>query len=597
MTRTPLTTSLDRYEVWFLTGSQHLYGPETLKQVADQSRQVAETLGAASGVPVKVVWKPVLTDSEAIRRTALEANAADDVIGLVAWMHTFSPAKMWISGLDALQKPLAHLHTQANVELPWGEIDFDFMNLNQAAHGDREFGYIQTRLGVPRKTIVGHASDPRVQAEFGTWQRAAAGPRGIPQHEARPLRRQHALRRGDRGRQDRGRAALRRAGQHVGRERARRGGRRGIRGRRRRARRRVRGALRGRARAAEGRRPPPVAARRRRDRARPALVPRGGRLRRLHHVVRGPRRPEAAAGPRGAAPHGRGLRLRRRGRLEDRRARAHRERHGRRAPRRRLAHGGLHLRPHARRRAHPRRAHARGLAVAHHDEADPRDPPARHRRQGGPRAPRVHRRPRPRRRRRDERHARSVPPHGERRRERRAAASAAEAARGPRRVEARPRLPDQRRRMAHRGCRAPHGDVDRGRRRRVPRLRRDGDGRTARDRRSRPPCPGSSARCAGTRPTTAWRRASERGRHERHGCPGAHRPSRMEPAGASGVPTMFDVARGPASRTRRCRACSTTSRASRHRPGFAWSRPSPSSRTRRRRPPARWRSGVRDRSG
>src|SRR5215207_5325169 len=175
MTGTPLTTSLDGYEVWFLTGSQHLYGPETLAQVAAQSQQIAEMLDAASDVPVKIVWKPVLTDSDAIRRTALEANAADNVIGLVAWMHTFSPAKMWIAGLDALQKPLAHLHTQANVELPWGEIDFDFMNLNQAAHGDREFGYIQTRLGVPRKTIVGHASDPRVQQEFGTWQRAAAG--------------------------------------------------------------------------------------------------------------------------------------------------------------------------------------------------------------------------------------------------------------------------------------------------------------------------------------------------------------------------------------------------------------------------------------
>ena len=118
---------------------------------------------------------PVLTDSAAIKQVVLEANAAENVIGLVAWMHTFSPAKMWIAGLDALQKPLAHLHTQANVELPWGEIDFDFMNLNQAAHGDREFGYIQTRLGVPRKTIVGHASDPRVQSDLGTWQRAAAG--------------------------------------------------------------------------------------------------------------------------------------------------------------------------------------------------------------------------------------------------------------------------------------------------------------------------------------------------------------------------------------------------------------------------------------
>lgn len=175
MTRTPLTTTLDEYEVWFLTGSQHLYGPETLAQVADQSQQIARTLDDAGEVPVKIVWKPVLTDSASIRRIALEANAAENVIGLVAWMHTFSPAKMWIAGLDALQKPLAHLHTQANVELPWADIDFDFMNLNQAAHGDREFGYIQTRLGVPRKTIVGHASDPRVRQELATWQRAAAG--------------------------------------------------------------------------------------------------------------------------------------------------------------------------------------------------------------------------------------------------------------------------------------------------------------------------------------------------------------------------------------------------------------------------------------
>ncbi|WP_105567020.1 L-arabinose isomerase [Microbacterium halophytorum] len=175
MTRTKLTTSLDHYEVWFLTGSQHLYGPETLAQVAEQSQEVARLLNEAGDVPVKIVWKPVLTGSEEIKRVALEANADDAVIGLIAWMHTFSPAKMWIAGLDALRKPLAHLHTQANVELPWADIDFDFMNLNQAAHGDREFGYIQTRLGVPRKTVVGHASDPRVQREIGTWQRAAAG--------------------------------------------------------------------------------------------------------------------------------------------------------------------------------------------------------------------------------------------------------------------------------------------------------------------------------------------------------------------------------------------------------------------------------------
>ena len=124
---------------------------------------------------MKVVWKPVLKDSDSIRRLALEVNARDDVIGVIAWMHTFSPAKMWIAGLDALQKPLLHLHTQANVELPWADIDFDFMNLNQAAHGDREFGYIQTRLGVARKTVVGHVSNPVVRQQVEDWERAAAG--------------------------------------------------------------------------------------------------------------------------------------------------------------------------------------------------------------------------------------------------------------------------------------------------------------------------------------------------------------------------------------------------------------------------------------
>jgi L-arabinose isomerase len=166
--------NLDDFEVWFLTGSQHLYGEETLRQVADQSAQVARALDAASDVPVRVVWRPVLTDAGTIRRTMLEANLEDRVVGVVAWMHTFSPAKMWIAGLEALQKPLLHLHTQINVALPWADIDFDFMNLNQAAHGDREFGYIETRLAVPRKTVVGHVSDPRVIGEVATWTRAAA---------------------------------------------------------------------------------------------------------------------------------------------------------------------------------------------------------------------------------------------------------------------------------------------------------------------------------------------------------------------------------------------------------------------------------------
>lgn len=172
MPRTPLATSLDAYEIWFVTGSQSLYGEETLRQVAEQSHQVADGLG---GLPVRVVWKPVLTDSESIRRLALDVNARDDVIGVIAWMHTFSPAKMWITGLDVLRKPLLHLHTQANVELPWADIDFDFMNLNQAAHGDREFGYIQTRLGIARKTVVGHVSHSAVTQQVEDWARAAAG--------------------------------------------------------------------------------------------------------------------------------------------------------------------------------------------------------------------------------------------------------------------------------------------------------------------------------------------------------------------------------------------------------------------------------------
>jgi L-arabinose isomerase len=162
-------------EVWFLTGSQTLYGEQTLRQVAEQSQAIAAQLDGSDAVPVRIIWKPVLKEADAIRRAALEANADDSVIGVIVWMHTFSPAKMWITGLDTLRKPLLHLHTQANVELPWSTIDMDFMNLNQAAHGDREFGYIATRLGVPRRIVVGHVSNPAVQAKVATWVRAAAG--------------------------------------------------------------------------------------------------------------------------------------------------------------------------------------------------------------------------------------------------------------------------------------------------------------------------------------------------------------------------------------------------------------------------------------
>jgi L-arabinose isomerase len=168
-------TTASRPQLWFLTGSQGLYGEDTLQQVAAQSQVIARALHRSAEVGAEVLWKPVLTDADAIRRVCLDANADAACVGVIAWMHTFSPAKMWIAGLDALRTPLLHLHTQANVELPWAEIDMDFMNLNQAAHGDREFGYIQSRLGVARTTVAGHVSDPAVTSRIGTWARAASG--------------------------------------------------------------------------------------------------------------------------------------------------------------------------------------------------------------------------------------------------------------------------------------------------------------------------------------------------------------------------------------------------------------------------------------
>ncbi len=169
--------------VWFLTGSQHLYGAETLRAVDGHAREIAAALDAADAIPVRVMWTPVLTTPDAIRRLCLDATATDDCVGVIAWMHTFSPAKAWIAGLTALQKPLLHLHTQFNSELPWGEIDMDFMNLNQSAHGDREFGHLAMRLGVARKTVVGHWRDPAVLHRIGAWSRAAVG-----WHEAHTLR-------------------------------------------------------------------------------------------------------------------------------------------------------------------------------------------------------------------------------------------------------------------------------------------------------------------------------------------------------------------------------------------------------------------------
>jgi L-arabinose isomerase len=167
--------ALGEYEVWFLTGSQDLYGEETLRQVAADAQAIATGLDSAASIPVRVVWKPVVKNPEAILATCVEASASPKCVGVVAWMHTFSPAKMWIAGLQALRKPLLHLHTQFNRDLPWGEIDMDFMNLNQSAHGDREFSHVEERLGLRRKTVAGYWQDPATQERIGTWCRAACG--------------------------------------------------------------------------------------------------------------------------------------------------------------------------------------------------------------------------------------------------------------------------------------------------------------------------------------------------------------------------------------------------------------------------------------
>jgi len=164
---------LKQREAWFITGSQSLYGKETLDKVAEHAREIARELSATSAIPVTVVFKPVVTTPDAILEVCREANSAKNCIGLVAWMHTFSPAKMWIAGLTALKKPFAHLHTQYNRDIPWSAIDMDFMNLNQSAHGDREFGFIGTRLRRERKVIVGHWREKEVQEELAVWMRAA----------------------------------------------------------------------------------------------------------------------------------------------------------------------------------------------------------------------------------------------------------------------------------------------------------------------------------------------------------------------------------------------------------------------------------------
>ncbi len=165
---------LKKREVWFVTGSQHLYGEETLLQVAQHSQTIAASLNSASQIPVTVVYKPTVKTAEEIYAVCMEANQSTDCIGIITWMHTFSPAKMWIGGLRILNKPMLHFHTQFNRDIPWATIDMDFMNLNQSAHGDREFGFIMSRMRLSRKVVVGYWEDPESLEKINAWTRAAA---------------------------------------------------------------------------------------------------------------------------------------------------------------------------------------------------------------------------------------------------------------------------------------------------------------------------------------------------------------------------------------------------------------------------------------
>ena len=162
-------------ELWFVAGSQEMYGEAVLATVASDAREIAAALDGADELPVRVVLREVATSSEAIRRLCLEANAADDCVGLILWMHTFSPAKMWIAGLTALRKPVLHLHTQFHRALPWAEIDMQYMNTHQSAHGDREFAFLATRMRLARKTVVGHWGDEATRTRIGRWARVACG--------------------------------------------------------------------------------------------------------------------------------------------------------------------------------------------------------------------------------------------------------------------------------------------------------------------------------------------------------------------------------------------------------------------------------------
>src|SRR5690625_2320802 len=168
-----MKSEINKYEFWFVAGSQHLYGDEALKEVENNTKEIVTGLNKEGNLPFAVVFKTILTNSEDIRKLMLQANNDEKCAGIVTWMHTFSPAKMWIAGLKALQKPLLHLHTQYNRDIPWQDIDMDFMNLHQSAHGDREYGFIGTRMDIPRRVIVGHWKNKDVTSKMGSWMQSA----------------------------------------------------------------------------------------------------------------------------------------------------------------------------------------------------------------------------------------------------------------------------------------------------------------------------------------------------------------------------------------------------------------------------------------
>ena len=185
-------TAYPQLDLWFVVGSQHLYGPKTLQQVAAHAEQIVAGLNASGALPARLVLKPTVTDPDGILALCREANNDARCAGLVTWMHTFSPARMWIAGLSALQKPFMQLHTQFNVEVPWATMDMNFMNLNQTAHGGREYGFIGARLRKPHSVVVGHWQSPRRAAWRGRLDARGRCRPGQPQPQGGPLWRQHA---------------------------------------------------------------------------------------------------------------------------------------------------------------------------------------------------------------------------------------------------------------------------------------------------------------------------------------------------------------------------------------------------------------------